>query len=597
MRNFKKIKKNSGAAMLIAVIFLMFISLAIMAGLIVPSVREYKIASENVNTKKSYFLAESGVEDAFYRILNNKPITSSETINLDSNSTTTTITSNGSQREIVSLGNVLNYQRKVDITLLSGASESFGYGLQVGQGGVDLQSSSGINGNVYANGSIVGSSSSFISGTAVSANSPALNLDQSHKEGNGWSINNNTTQDYPDLAQSFKLSASNPVNKVSLYLKKGGNPYGAIIKIVNDSNGSPGTIIYASGELHPALLLSSYYWVDISFTTHPLLYADTTYWIVLDNILASYYDYYSWVGTTGGQGYGNGIGKRGTLGGSWSDTYPVGQDLYFKIYTGGTNGLIQGSSLSQYNQLNVGTDGTGSARAHEINYTKIGGTGNLYCHTGGSNNKSCTTSEADPEYIPFPISDGDIDNWKNEASAGGTYEGTYNTPSYGTSSIGPKLINGNLNVTGSNTLYITGTLWVKGNITVSGSAKIVLDPSYGNRCGVVVSDGWLDLEGSGQLNGTGQAGSYILFATTSYCNSSFCAHNAIDVSGAAGSVILNAPKGTVSFSGSASAKAVVAYKMVLSGNTRLNYDTGLQSVYFSGGASGDWQIAGWKEIK
>ena len=84
-KDFRKFKKNGGAAMLISVVFFLFISLAIIAGLVSPTVREFKNASVNLNSKKSYFLSESGSEDAAYRIINNMTIGSSETITLDSN--------------------------------------------------------------------------------------------------------------------------------------------------------------------------------------------------------------------------------------------------------------------------------------------------------------------------------------------------------------------------------------------------------------------------------------------------------------------------------------------------------------------------------
>ena len=431
--NKKYKNKQGGAAMFIAVIFLIFISLAVIGGLAVPSVREYKVASESISSKKSYFLAESGVEDAYYRILNNKPISNSETINLDSNSTTTAITSSSGKKEIVSLGNVSSYQRKVDLSLVPGVGISFNYGVQAGLGGIDIYGSSGVNGNVYADGPITGSTSAYISGTAISA---------------------------------------------------------------------------------------------------------------------------------------------------------------------GSTGLIQGSSLDQNNQLSVGTSGSGTAQAHTVNYTEA--TGLIYCQSGTGNNKSCT-SQADPTYVAYPITDANITTWKNEAQIGGTYDGDYNTLGYGTTILGPELINGNLNVTGSNTLYVTGTLWVKGNITVSGAAKIVLDNSYGNNSGVIVSDGLLDLEGSGQLNGTGQAGSYILFITTSSdtfkCNKNLEVYSTICVTGVAGSVILNAQNGVIGFAGSASAKEATAYKMILVGNTTVNYESGLANVNFTSGPSGSWHIGGWKETQ
>ena len=592
MKNLKKIKNNSGAAMLVVVVFLIFISLAIISGLVVPSVREFKISSESINSKKSYFLAESGVEDAMYRILTNKPISSSETITLDSNSATTNITSNGNQKEIVSLGDVSNYERKVDLLLTAGSGVSFNYGVQVGQGGIDLQGSSGINGNVYANGPITGSTSSFITGTAISANSPALNADQSNGSGtSAYDVtfgNANATQ---DIGQSFQLGSSNTLNKVQFYIKKIGSPSNATVKIVNDASGSPGSVIYASGTLLTSSVASSYGWVEVAFTTNPLLNTNTTYWLVIDASTSS--SKYFVMGASNG-GYANGLGKIGQQGGTWNNTTPSGLDYFFKIYLGGVFGLIQGSSLSQYNQLSVGTGGTGSAQAHTVNYTEA--TGFIYCQNGTGNNKSCT-SQTDPAYIAYPISDENITEWKGDAEAGGVYSGNYATPSYGTSTLGPKKITGNLTVSGSHTLYLTGTIWVQGNVIVSGSAKIVLSASYGNSSGILVSDGWLDLEGSGQLNGNGQAGSYILFITTSNCDVSFCAHNAIDISGAAGSVVLNAQNGTISFSGSASAKEAVGYKMILTGATTISYESGLVNTNFTSGPSGGWNIGSWKETE
>jgi len=105
--------------------------------LVSPTVREYQNSSVNLKSKNSYYLAESGVEDAMYRIAAGKTIGASETITLGSNSETTTITTTGSnQKEIVSLGNVSNYQRKMDMILQGGAGVGFNYGIQSGDGGL-----------------------------------------------------------------------------------------------------------------------------------------------------------------------------------------------------------------------------------------------------------------------------------------------------------------------------------------------------------------------------------------------------------------------------------------------------------------------------
>ncbi|PIR68947.1 hypothetical protein COU48_01265, partial [Candidatus Nomurabacteria bacterium CG10_big_fil_rev_8_21_14_0_10_03_31_7] len=266
------INKQSGAAMLISVIFFLFISLAIISGLVSPSIREFKNANINLNSKKSFFLAESGSEDAFYRLITNKTIGTSETITLDSNFTTTTITTleNG-DKQIMSLGDVSTYQRQLGITLSASTGVSFNYGVQVGQGGLSLTGGSSINGNVYANGPITGDSSSYITGTAISANSPALTADQTNGIGipayNVAFGNTNSTQ---DIAQGFKVSVLSPLNKVQFYIKKTSTPSNTTVKIVNDSGGKPGTTVYASGTLSASTVTTSYGWIDITFSSNPL---------------------------------------------------------------------------------------------------------------------------------------------------------------------------------------------------------------------------------------------------------------------------------------------------------------------------------------
>ncbi|MFH1200880.1 MAG: hypothetical protein V1484_00930 [bacterium] len=169
-KNFRKIRRNSGAAMLISVVFFLFISLAIISGLVSPTLREFRNASVNLDSKKSYFLAESGSEDATYRILNNITISGNETITLNSNTVTTAITALvGNTKQIISLGNVSNFQRKTNLTLKTGEGVVFKYGSQAGQGGFIFQNNSYVNGSLYSNGNIVGSNGAYITGDAVVA--------------------------------------------------------------------------------------------------------------------------------------------------------------------------------------------------------------------------------------------------------------------------------------------------------------------------------------------------------------------------------------------------------------------------------------------
>ena len=194
-KNFKKIKRNKGAAMLISVVFFLFISLAIISGLVSLSVREFRNANVNLNSKKSYFLAESGSEDAMYRILKNMAISGSEILTLDNNSATTTITSpSGSSKEIISLGDVSSYQRRTNIVLSTSTGVSFNYGVQIGQGGLEMTNSSKIIGNAYSSGNIIGTDSAGIQGAAI-ASGPTGIIEDMDIDGDAWShtIRGNST--------------------------------------------------------------------------------------------------------------------------------------------------------------------------------------------------------------------------------------------------------------------------------------------------------------------------------------------------------------------------------------------------------------------
>jgi hypothetical protein len=173
-KDFKKIKKNSGAAMLMSVIFFLFISLAIISGLVSPAVREFKIANDLIKSRQSLFLSESGIEDAYFRLKTTKTIGSVETITLGDNSTTFTITDSGyNEKTISSLGDVNSLQRMNELILNTGTGISFSYGIQSGLGGFIIGNAI-VHGNVYSNGTIVGANGATITGSAFSAGPSGL---------------------------------------------------------------------------------------------------------------------------------------------------------------------------------------------------------------------------------------------------------------------------------------------------------------------------------------------------------------------------------------------------------------------------------------
>lgn len=587
---------QKGNVLIIVMMLFVVISLSVALGLIAPVLRSTRIAANNLHSKRSYFIAESGVEDVLYRLRHGMEVSSSENLVLGTVETTTAVTDvSGTQKEINAIGDSQNRARKISMVVAHGEGVAFNYGVQVGRGGMSLLGSSGINGNVYANGDIYGSSSSFITGSAIAANTESLSADQINGETGTPSAsitfgNANATQ---DLAQSFTVSEEVPINKVQFYIKKTGNPSNATVYIMANSGTSPSTTYLATGTLSASAVTTSYGWVNVSFSTNPVLQTGVTYWVVVDASTSASNNYTVGANTNG---YAAGIAKVGQRTGTWNATSPATLDAYFQMYLGGLTSKIYGDS--QWNQLHVGTSGTGIAHAHTVTATNA--TGTIYCQTGSLNNKACNTTLADPSPQDWPVSDGNVQAWKDEATAGGTITGNVNAGSgYQTVNMGPTKIVGNLSVGGSATLNITGTLWVTGDLVIDGSGKVKLSSAFGSGSGTIIVDGKVVIDGSSPVTGSGTAGSYLMIVSLSDCpTSSSCGGaNAIDAGGAAGAVVLVAQNGTINFSGSASAKQATGYRITLSGATTITYESGLANMNFSSGPSGSWAISSWKETQ
>lgn len=575
-----KINSQKGAAMLISVVFFLFISLAIISGLVGPSVREFKNAGDSIKSRQSLFLSESGVEDAYFRLKMAKPISSTVALQLNGSTANTTITDSGfNEKTISSLGDVDSRQRKNELVLNTGTGVSFNYGVQSGTGGFTMANGSGVNGSVYSNGNITGSG--YITGTALSANSAALEADQTNGSGApAYDVTFGNANGTQDFAQSFSLSTTSVINQVKLYIKKVSTPGNLTVRIVSNSGSSPGTTTLASGSLSSSLVSVNYPagdWINVPFSPNVELTAGTTYWLVIDGGTNSS-KYYK-IGANS-NGYSGGTGKIGQQGGTWNNTSPSGLDGFFKIYLGGLTGLIDG--------ITIGTSGTGNAYAHTVTDSTIAGTN--YCQVGSGNNKACNTSLPDPTQTPMPVSDQNILDWKAEAEAGGTYSGTYNVNST-SSSLGPKKITGGLTVSNNATLTVTGTLWVEGNISISNNAIVKLSSSYGTSEGIIVCDGTVSLGNGTTFSGSGSSGSYLMVLSTSASTS------AITLANNGGAVILYAANGTVNLSNNAGAKALNGKQINLSNNAVVTYDSGLVNSNFVNGPSGGWGITSWKEVK
>lgn len=574
---------------MIAAVFLsVIISSVFVLGLGGPVYRSVISARQSFDSKQSWLAAESGVEDAIYRLKNGLAVDDNEELTVASSQASVIITDIPGGKEVESVGELDNLIRKTTAAVKVGQGAAFHYGVQSGAGGFTLNNNAGVNGSVYANGVIEGENGAFVTGSAISASAAALSADQVNNTpaSPDQSITFRDTASTQDLAQSFKLDDTEPLNKIRFYLKKIGNPGSATVKIVSDSSGQPGSNVLTTGTLSSSQVTNVFGWVEVVFESAPALEQNTTYWLVIDSGSNSSNHYYQIAANN--NGYGSGEAKLGSLGGSWSNPSPAGQDIYFEIYLGGQTGLID--------NVDVGTAGEGDTWAYEVNNSTI--TGDLYCQIGSSNSQACDTSRADPSPVPFPISDGNIAVWKEQAEIGGITTGDY-VLNESTGSLGPQKIEGNLTISNNSTLVITGTVWITGNFNISNNAQVNLDPGFGPNSAVMVVDGVVDISNNGVFSGSGTAGSYLMVLTTSDCpvGAGCNGADAIHVSNNAGTVILNAQKGTISFADNSGTKSVTAYKIHMWNNAVVTYDIGLANQNFTNGPSGGFEISSWSETE
>lgn len=577
---------QSGQVVIINTLLFFAISTAIIFAVTYPVVSSYQTTKSFLKSKQAFMVANSASSEAIYRLNSNMDL-SSETITLAQGTADIVVSDAGTTKTVTIESDVEGYERNYEIALSQGDGVSFSYGLQVGQGGFVMANNATINGNVYANGDITGGNGATVTGTAVAANVSDPLVGASN---NGGTIDPPYSQDFggnsaaipQDIAQSFTVSTTTPVSAIRILVKKTGTPSNFTLKLKNNTSGSPGSTTLGSVTVSAATVTSSYGYLSLPLSATVSLTPGTTYWVVLDATNYGSGKYYT-LGAND-SAYSGGVAKIATNGSTWAATSPATRDLYFDVYVGGDFGLIS--------NIVVG----GDAWANTVNSSNV--TGTIYCQGSTGNNKACDASRPDPVQQAWPVSDANIQQWKDIATAGGATS-TLSISGGSPVTVDPIKINGDLTLSNNATLYINGTIYVTGNINLSVNSQIRVNPSLGSASAIVVTDGRVSISNGAQLNGTGSSGSYLMVVTTSTCptGAGCSGADAVDVGNNAGSVILNAQSGTLEFSNGASAKQATAKRIVMSPNSYVTYESGLANPSFTTGPSGSWVIDSWKEVE
>ncbi|MBU4082645.1 hypothetical protein KKB98_01710 [Patescibacteria group bacterium] len=248
---------------------------------------------------------------------------------------------------------------------------------------------------------------------------------------------------------------------------------------------------------------------------------------------------------------------------------------------------------NQIDSVNVG----GDLYTHSCQDPDI--TGVLHYVSGGSivNCDYGSSEDMGPNEIEakdLPIPQEQIDNWKNDGTAGGTLSGDYLLDG-GADSLGPIRITGNMIIDNKSTLNVTGLIYVEGNIIVRNKATIKLDEQFGSTSGIIISNGKITVGNSANLQGSGQEGSFIMLLSTN--ESLDIASPAVDVSNNAQGAIFYASQGLIHLHNNILIREATAYQIALDNNAVISYETGLENVNFTSGPGGSRRAENWREVE
>jgi hypothetical protein len=169
--NFLK-NDNRGYSAIVSVILVTTVGLIISTSISSLMISREKIVRGVINSSKSYYAAEAGIEDAILRVIDpslelpwNVALTVGDSVvntSMVQDDNTITITSGSSSND---------YVRNVEVGLVSNVvGASFSYGLQVGEGGIEFtKNGARVEGNIYSNGSVTGFNGTEVTGSIMVA--------------------------------------------------------------------------------------------------------------------------------------------------------------------------------------------------------------------------------------------------------------------------------------------------------------------------------------------------------------------------------------------------------------------------------------------
>jgi hypothetical protein len=209
-------QQKKGAAMMIFIVIFLVASIALTYSLTYALFSDIQASRLSIDSKQSYLTADSGVEDLAYRYIAGLNHGTTEVVRLQGTVATTTSTYNGATGSYLIASEAIDTRayRATALSLFVGDGASFNFGMQAGNGGIFMENSSSVLGNVFANGTIEGANTNIVYGDIISAGPTGL-AKNVHATGSVWA--HRIESSYIEKNAYFTTESSNVVNGTKFF--------------------------------------------------------------------------------------------------------------------------------------------------------------------------------------------------------------------------------------------------------------------------------------------------------------------------------------------------------------------------------------------
>lgn len=609
MINFPK-----GQAALLSVMLVFVLGFLTVDGVSNLTIGNRRTVNDMVASAQAYYAAEGIIEDAAVRYVNSDlsdPTSNTpDTITLGGATITRSIAGDGPYT--VTVKAVAGGRTRILETEIVQVVDTvnFDNGLQAGPGGISINNSATVNGDVCSEGDLVGAGN-LVTGNVTLVNGLST-IPPTATHGtysNNW-VSFNHTSSYRDAGHQFAVSQNAYLARLRVYLKRNNNPGNLDLKIVPnkitagvdspDNRATPLTT-----QVIPQSAVSSVGSFVTITLDDPVYLPAGTYWIVLDGpATASATNYWAWLRDDDGKS----ASDVSLLMSNWShNSSPqpnyavVAGDFVSEVYlsTDQSEGIkIENMNVTGVVEANLSinvfagdTDGDGDADLACPNVAD-----DTYC-------KDATATQCPGDTLE--IGDPQIENWKLQASGGIECElcdenGDIRLSSGGPYSInGDTVIQGDLVLNGTVELNVNGVLWVQGNLNLENNARIIIaedmrDKGYGV---IIVGNGGTDggnvtVSNNGYIDGGSVANMMIFSQLDNTAINGIVVQNS-----AAGDVFFVAPRTCIRSSNSSASKALIGYCLQIQNSAEINYDSLLGEFFAQTPFTNEvWTIGKWREV-